>query len=427
MLKAGIHSFLMVLLCTVFLISFSVGGSYAYETLNPTEKLIEKGTLVSSISIGELTNEAALQLIEEETDKWREANTVSFHYMDKDSTISASELFYFDFETSLQLALKEKAAPLFVMINQDRLDETLLQLSDQSLGKMIDHDLLKEHLMEYAQSIKNEVFQVNIHDYLLEEYLEDQAIISESYIYNLSSINNGLNEIIKGLNGYQINPKSETSFNSILEELNLSEVNNHASGIVATAIYQGLLETNFEIRERHISNSLPDYSELGFEADVLRDERDLRFYNPNSTPYTFFLKFVENDLSVSIKGFPLRYNYRVKLKEEQTFEPRRVLQYSANVAFGEKLVKQEGKDGYAVKVYRQAYDRFNQTVIEEFISEDFYRPTHIIEVRSLIETEASNPSNDIDQGIQNPDDEVDNSVEKDEEFENDDSDPIKGY
>ncbi|WNF35927.1 VanW family protein [Bacillaceae bacterium IKA-2] len=403
MLKIGFKLFSLVLLCTFFLIGFSIVGSYAYEMLYPEKQLIEQGTLVSSISIGELTNKEALQLIENETEIWGEANMVTFHYMDTESTKVASELISFDTQTTLQLAATNKITPIFVVLNNQAIDELLHQLSFVDLRDMIDQDLLNEDLIAYAQTLTNDPLAVDINNYLLEEYQEESGTIATSYIHNLSP-GNDLNELIRNLNGYKINPKEEISFLSMLEEVNFSLNNNETMSIAASAIYKVILETNFEVIERHTSSSLPEYSELGYEAYVSSDGNDLRFYNPNSKPYTLVLRLQGKVLSAAIEGYPLANSYIVNLKDEQTFKPKRILQYSAGVPLGNRVIQQEGKYGYAIKVYREAYDRSNRIMTIELISEDFYRPTHIIEVRSLILTETSNRSNssDLDQGITNP-------------------------
>lgn len=445
MLKTGIYSFTIVLVCTVFLISFSVAGSYAYETINPPEQQFAQGTQISAISIGELTNEVAKQKIEQEIANWKESKKVTFHYLDQEVTLLAGELFSFDSDASLQLAKTEKVVPLVVTVNDNQITELLSQLSKRNLGRLLKQDVLHEDLKKYACNLPNEEFHVNVHDYFLDEFRQKEVIISEHYINNLT-VTNELQQFVRNLNGFEIVPKTELSFRSILKELNLSSSNGEEMNIVATALYKTLLATNFEILQRETSVSLPEYSELGFEAFVSGKESDLRFYNPNILSYTLIVNLDGNVLHTALKGYQLENIYKIKLAETETFEPKRVLQYSAEVPIGQRVISQEGKKGYATAVYREVYDRLNRKLDQSLISKDFYRPTHIIEVRSLIAAEPAyspeqegltNPSNEAEEdqhSTMNENEKISGQSldqQNDEENKqidiNDEIEPIKGY
>ena len=104
-------------------------------------------------------------------------------------------------------------------------------------------------------------------------------------------INEQLHEI-------ELAPMSQFSLIKHVEELGLQQLSSEALSGIATGIYQVILPTNFSIIERNISEELPDYAELGFEAKVnLETNKDLVFLNGNESSYKIILKAKDDQFS----------------------------------------------------------------------------------------------------------------------------------
>jgi hypothetical protein len=161
-------------------------------------------------------------------------------------------------------------------------------------------------------------------------------------------------------------------------------ISSDALTVLASAIYEAILPTNFEVIERHTSTALPANIRPGFEARVEEGERDFIFFNPNDSAYTLQLTIEANQLKVSCIGFPFIHKYVIKLDPIEYYEPKTVVQYSAMLKPNEKRVKQQGKQGMLIRVHKETYDLNNQLLETEVVAEDFYPPVHTVEVRSLM-------------------------------------------
>jgi hypothetical protein len=160
-------------------------------------------------------------------------------------------------------------------------------------------------------------------------------------------------------------------------------ISSDGMSLIASAVYQAILPTNFMVVERHTGRSLPDGIPLGYEAKVDKKVRDLRFYNPNINSYTLRFQEVGNGFRVTLVGLPFAYKYVIKVGETEYFNPKTIAQYSPLLKPGERQIKQVGRQGMLVKVKKETYDENNQFIQSEVVSEDFYPPVYTIEVRGL--------------------------------------------
>nr|WP_249365545.1 VanW family protein [Cytobacillus citreus] len=200
-----------------------------------------------------------------------------------------------------------------------------------------------------------------------------------------------MRQIIEKLSTIKIQPNSQFSLLKLLEENGLEKESPTAINILATAIYQLILPTNFQIIERYISNEMPEYAQLGFEAKVDADKSmDLIFANPNDNGYVIDFLWSENTLTLSLKGTTFLNKYVITTQDEKTFKPKTIKHYSPLLNPSEKTVKTEGKEGFIIKVFREVYDEKGAFLRREEISEDYYPPNHRIEVYGLINKEKNN-------------------------------------
>ena len=74
------------------------------------------------------------------------------------------------------------------------------------------------------------------------------------------------------------------------------------------------------------------------------------------------IKAENNQLAFSLKGPSFIQQYKVVTKEEQTFEPKTIVQFNPKLSPAQKIVEKEGKAGQMVKVVRETYSENGELV-----------------------------------------------------------------
>lgn len=368
MIKTGIFPFLTLTISTAFLIVFVYGASYGLQLVDQD---IKKGISVAGISISELPKNVAKEKIDTEIEKWRETRMVSFHYQDKEVHTSAAELFFYDIDKTLRNSGNESAWPLHLFVNDDDIDNILQEIINTEVISQLDRQLLDEDIHLYGQSLRTEDLIVNVHDYLSEA----TEVIATAEITNLYKTNE-LIEAALFFDGLRFTAKQQFSFSEILRENQNDSINDQIYSIIATTLYQLVLETNLELNERHISEILPTYSEVGLEARVDRD-KDLKIFNPNATSYIVNFQLEKDSLRGILSGIPFTDTYRIKLSNHETTEFEKNIETDLTIE-GKKII-QQGQIGQEITVHRVRSSEDGQSK-EQLISEDQYAPVPSVEV-----------------------------------------------
>ena len=124
-------------------------------------------------------------------------------------------------------------------------------------------------------------------------------------------------------------------------------------------------------------------AEPGFEA-AINEQLGLNFIftNPNKTTFTLHIQSANGTIVSSITGMSLLYSYAPFVEQLESFEPKKVQQFSAFVPDGQVHVADEGRKGMGVEVHRTiSYE--GSVVVDEMISSDFYAPMPKIELHPL--------------------------------------------
>lgn len=368
MIKTGLFPFLTMTISTVFLIVFVYGASYGLELLDQD---IKKGVSVAGISISELPKNVAKEKIDTEIEKWRETRKVSFHYQDKEVDVPTKELFFFDVDETLRNNSNKSAWPLHFFVNDDEIDNILQELINPEVISQLDRQLLNEDIHFYGQSLRTEDLIVNIHNYLA----EDEEIIAAVEINNFYKTNK-LIQAVLFLDGFRFAAKQQFSLTEVLRENQNDSIDDQIYSIIATAVYQLALETNLEINERHISETLPSYSKVGLESRVDRD-KDLKIYNPNATAYIVNFQLGQDTLVATLSGIRFSDTYRIRLSNYETTEFEKNIETDLTIT-GKKII-QQGHRGHQITVQRVRSADDGQSK-QQLISEDNYPPVPSIEV-----------------------------------------------
>jgi hypothetical protein len=373
---AAVKLFLVIAICTIYLISFSQIGVLAYETFFEETDRLPAGTMVGPISVANKTKQEALQAIEKRVNEWKANATIPVAYQEKKGEIPAS-LFTFQIEQSARQMVAGRPSPLLVQFDVQAFSKTMKKLLPPPLASSINLEKLQNDVTNIAASLQIPSQPIDLAAYVSRS---NETLVSAATL-KFWKRPAPLLEWISANPAIEVKGKSVFSLAAYVKEINGS-LSSEELSMIASAIYQTILPTNFTVLERHTSRELPDGITIGYEAKVDGRNRDLQFYNPNTTAYTLKFRVEKNSLHVALFGLPFAYKYVVKVGDIEYFEPRTVVQYSPLLRPGERQLKQSGKRGMLVKVKRETYDE-NHLVHVKTIAEDFYPPSYNIELRGL--------------------------------------------
>ncbi|MGI6153324.1 MAG: VanW family protein, partial [Christensenellaceae bacterium] len=230
-----------------------------------------------------------------------------------------------------------------------------------------------------------------------EELISNTALIGrcETELADSEARNRNINEACSVLTGYTIMPEATLSLNDLFGQrtedkgyvaasaipdgkLETEEIGGGISQVAGT-LYNAALLADMEIVERSRNSWPPDYLEVGLDAALSWDDKDLKIKNHTKYPMYIAALFVEGAVVVEIYGQSSEYDIEVEnkiLKETPIPSPQH--QFSSEYKSGENVVLVEGKKGYEVEVYRH-YLQGDILVRSELVSEDYFP-----EIRSII-------------------------------------------
>jgi hypothetical protein len=372
---AAVKLFAIIAICTIYFISFSQIGALAYETFFADTDRLPAGTMIGPISLAGKSKQEALQAVKNKVNEWKASASIAVMYQEKKDVIPVS-LFTFQTEQSVAQMVSGRPAPLFVLVDMQACSAIIQKLLPSPLDSAINLKKLENDLIDIAARLQTQS-KLDLAAYISLDG-EAQQPVSSAII---QTSNKELLEWVAANPTIEIKGKQVFSLASYMKEAGNS-LSSEAMSIIASAIYETILPTNFTIVERHTSRELPEGVKIGYEAKV-DDRRDLQFYNPNTTAYTLAFQKGQAGLRVTLVGLPFAYQYVARVGNAEYFEPRKVVQYSPLLRPGERQLKQIGKRGVLVKVTRETYDGQHHRLRVETIAEDFYPPLYHIELRGL--------------------------------------------
>ncbi len=208
----------------------------------------------------------------------------------------------------------------------------------------------------------------------------------------------GVLALVNTLNDYIIAPNEPFSLLNVLGE-KVEEANSEGVNFVASLIYHTVLQTEFEILERHAQDKKMDYLQQGLDAAVNSVlNKDLQFINYATQPTKLKLMIENDTLKVELLAQTKEKEITVRVSKDKIVQPRIITRYSKDLAMGQEEIIQNGQEGVRVEVYRSIVE--NGISKEELVSRDYYAPINRIVVQSSRQPDVSdgtsNTSNDAD-------------------------------
>jgi hypothetical protein len=291
---------------------------------------------------------------------------------------------------------KEKIVhiPIPVTVNEvitQQIDEAGIWDTDKTLQKLIlQASYLKEHKVEAV---------INEDSMQTEERIAFQ-------IAELPANSQGVAKIIPLLNDVNLVPNQSISLLTLLGE-QAGVVNDAGLDFVASMLYSVILQTDYEILERHSQEINPSYLQQGIEADINAAlVKDLQFINRSEQLAKMKASMEGNQLKIEVFAAAKDKDITVRVSKDKIVKPRIIYRYSEDLKAGQERVEQEGKEGSRVEVYRSIVE--NGATEEQFISRDYYAPQNRIVTRSSQEpVTITTPTQNVGAGTSDPDLEVD--------------------
>ena len=379
--KQSIKLFLILILCSTYIFSFSHFGAFAYDTFFNKNGSFDEGTMVGTVDLSGQTKLEASNLLNEKWINWQNETTISIHYKEKAEVFDNTLFTFFEEESFNRIKPGQRNE---LVVNLESLDTFLSFISPTLSNDILDIKKLKSDLLSKAASLETGNVEIQLADYLLDSTLEQNNTVEEVDLTTNLSFNEK-NIINEQLHEMELAPKTQFSLIKHVKELGVQQLSSEALSVIATGIYQVILPTNFSIMERDISEELPNYAELGFEAKVnLEQNKDLVFLNGNESSYKILIEAKDDRLVISLKGPSFLQQYKITTQDQQNFTPKTIVQFNPELSPTQKIVQKEGKEGQFIKVVREIYTENNELIQKESISEDFYPPVHQVEVHGLI-------------------------------------------
>lgn len=147
----------------------------------------------------------------------------------------------------------------------------------------------------------------------------------------------------------------------------------------STTLYNALILAGVTILERSPHSIPPRYVDLGRDAAVAENLLDLKFRNDFDYPIYIATEAKNNRIFVYIYGDISHRGYTVKIESEviETIKPGEEHIVDEKLKAGEKVLVQEGRNGYKVRTYRYII-KDGIIVDKEIISTDYYKEKNYI-------------------------------------------------
>ncbi|MFJ7735058.1 VanW family protein [Lysinibacillus sp. NPDC097287] len=258
--------------------------------------------------------------------------------------------------------------PLKVLLNEE------VQAQLQAVGDWDVENTLNS-VVGQASYLKEHEVEATVVDTTLLEAERLALAIEEIPVNTL-----GIVEVGTILNDFVIAPGENISLLTILGE-NTELANQDGLDFVASMLYNAVLQTDYEILERHAQNEKPSYLQQGTEASINQTlEKDLQFVNLSEQPGKIKVTTEGKSLKVEIFSQTKEKDIKIRVDKDRIVDPRIIYRYSDELAVGQEKTVQEGKEGIRVEVYRSIVE--NGVSSEVLVSRDYYAPVNRIVVRS---------------------------------------------
>lgn len=311
-----------------------------------------------------------------------------------------SKLLIFDIQATIDTYEAQVNQPWYAFWEQQpTIHLPLAVQADEQLKEQLNAIAIWDADKTYAQIVSQAAY---LKERIVQASLKDMSLLeTERLALSLETIPAqafGVETLANVLDETMIYTETPMSFLQLTEQLKAS-VNNEAQNFVASMLYHIVLQTDYEILQRHPQPQIPTYLQPGFEAEVnKREEKDLQFINHSDVASKLNVQVEGNVLQMELTAQTKTKEVKPRVETNKIVNPKTITRYSTKLAVNQQQIVQEGKTGLRVFVYRSIAE--NGKTQEEFVSRDYYAPVNRIVVKSTNEPEAQVPSSTTNTDLQ---------------------------
>lgn len=361
--------FFTLVITVSYLLASTKVATWAYESFVGGDKFAE-GTMIGPIDVSNRSADEAYKQVNEKVNEWKQSATMTLVLEGKEATLQTNA-FTFHIEESMKQAVSGKHTPLLVSVDNEALQQAITSIG--ALSDWMDVEKVKAQLEHEAASLTSA--RLSLSQYVRED-MQQQTILSQAVIPLYEELR------VMSQTTIVVEPKQMFSVLDFFKKQGIS-LSKEAMTLFASALYEAIVPTNFEVIERHTNMTLLNGVKAGFEAAVEQNKKDFMFFNPNDQSYTIEVRAEDGQMKVALVGIPFIYQYAVKTDPIEYYDPKTIVQYSALLKPNEKRIKEEGKKGMLIRLHKEVYDRNGSFIEKVLVSEDFYPPVHRVELRGL--------------------------------------------
>lgn len=387
-LAMKIRTKIFTLLALIVLLIYLVvpGNNIVFVTVDAEDS----GSTIGGVEIEGLNEKDISSRLEKAIENWK---------LDGDLVLQGGGIvlpidtsyFTFDIEASVQQFVNTTFNPWYAFWKRDQtVNQPLIVTADPEVLAEIEAVSLfvseetYQNLLSKVSNLSNEPIEATIADLSIYE-ANRIAFNTESFDGNPTSLSN-----IKDQLNDTLIPTGDVY--SLLDQVDSTDL--YALNFVASMLYSIVLQTDYEIVERHSQNEIPTYLSAGIEAKVDRDSgKDFQFINHATAPSKLKTTIEGTTLKLELYTIPEASLGKYYVTDQKEVTPRIIERYSNDLATGKEQLIQEGSPGYRVSVYRTIDGR------DELISKDFYPPINRIVLKSARQPEVVDSSTDPDLSI----------------------------
>lgn len=379
------------------------------------------GSTIGSVSVEDLSNQEIQKQITAAVADWK-SNEIYITIGDRKVLLNGED-FHFDIKASIKKYENDTTIPWYKFWKENptvhvplivEINPSIKEKVEQRTG--LEWSEIQSQLLEAASNLNESPIKIHTADFSLKsaERISFQTIqIPDSRVLDVKAI-------AKKLDGVMIEPETPFSFNDLATKVSSSD---DTMSLVASALYSTILQSSFEITERHQAEHIPTYVKPGYEALVSPFlEKDFQFISHQSVPAKIAASVKSNVLKIELYSLPGNPKVSVFEKNRIIVEPRTIYRYSDDVVKGDSKIIQQSQSGLQLSIYRTITDENGDTKTQ-MISQNYYAPRNkIIEkasseplsIKEKENTDSSNISTENNVNVKNSNSHL-NSINKKEQ------------
>lgn len=360
----------------IAIILAATGFMLWYMTLGYKVGTYDADTRLGSVYIGGLSEDEVVPRVDSKIDYWYRDDTIVFEIKYQDYSYELDRnYFLYNLDVSTYDIKNGETNQLITYIQEEDLTNIRTEISELSfMQNVIDNINLTEVIREFLHdaSLMKSYSSVNIEDFILEMDDEIQMISQSDFTIPVGvQMNDLIANVGKVYPDGRIFVEKKDLFD-IVEKMS-TELTDQEMTVLASAMLDAILQTNFIINEVHYEPTI-DFTRYTIETypyygrntvvNQIIDE-SFAFYNPNQSGYYFEIEEVD-EFNGKLKLYGLPFVSTIQVIKDP-IDLGYITQYTT------ENINQVGYEGKIIKVRRKITDVDGNVTYDEILFE-FYPP-----------------------------------------------------